>query len=321
MTPQTVKISIVIPIYNAENYLVNCFDSILKQTYPYFEVILINDGSSDNSENISLSYLSKDSRFKYFLQENKGVSEARNFGIKKATTEWICFVDPDDSIDPDYIKVFVENISDKKTLVITDFNRISQTGKFDHSLHYKRQLIHLKTNYNQLLTNIHFLVGNPFNKLYNLEVIKENQIWFKKGQTLGQDRLFYYDYIKCIDNLKYIDESQYNYHYRENSSITRIHHYNIYLNLIKGENEIFNNSDNVHDQLKTRYTSLFFQYLRALNKYSESESEKLAQLKLLSQFIKKKYIHTDNKRMLILTSLFNLRQYKALSYALKLILK
>ena len=97
-------ISIIVPIYNVENYLRHCLDSIQKQTYQNFECLLINDGSPDNSAGICREYVEKDSRFRYFEKENGGLSSARNVGIEKSSGVYITFVDSDDWLDSDYLE-------------------------------------------------------------------------------------------------------------------------------------------------------------------------------------------------------------------------
>ena len=99
------KISIIIPIYNAEKDLKRCIDSVLTQSYQNFELILINDGSKDLSGMICQEYAQIDNRIKYFCQDNSGVSAARNLGIKKSTGTWISFIDADDYIEPDYCSI------------------------------------------------------------------------------------------------------------------------------------------------------------------------------------------------------------------------
>ena len=97
-------ISIIVPIYNVENYLRQCLDSIMGQTYKNFECLLINDGSPDHSADICREYVSKDSRFRYFEKENGGVSSARNLGIEYSKGEYITFIDSDDWVDSDYLE-------------------------------------------------------------------------------------------------------------------------------------------------------------------------------------------------------------------------
>ena len=98
-------ISIIIPIYNVESYLRKCLDSIMEQSFSYFELLLINDGSTDSSGQICQEYVEKDDRIRYFEKENGGVSSARNFGIKHSRGEYITFIDSDDWVDSDYLEV------------------------------------------------------------------------------------------------------------------------------------------------------------------------------------------------------------------------
>lgn len=103
-------ISVIVPVYNVENYLRMCLDSIRNQTYTNFECLLINDGSPDNSAEICREYAAKDSRFRYFEKENGGLSSARNYGIERAEGSFITFVDSDDWLE----STCLENLSEKK---------------------------------------------------------------------------------------------------------------------------------------------------------------------------------------------------------------
>lgn len=112
MDNTSIKISIIVPIYNTEKYLSECIESILNQSYDNIELLLINDGSPDNSDDICKKYFNIDSRVKYFYKENEGVSIARNLGIEKATGNYIFCMDSDDTIEHDFIKKIV-NICNK----------------------------------------------------------------------------------------------------------------------------------------------------------------------------------------------------------------
>ena len=101
-------ISIIVPVYNVENYLRMCLDSIMSQTYQNFECLLINDGSPDNSADICREYVSKDSRFRYFEKENGGLSDARNYGIRQSKGSYLTFVDSDDWLDSYYIETLYD---------------------------------------------------------------------------------------------------------------------------------------------------------------------------------------------------------------------
>ena len=106
---QCPKISIIVPIYKTEQYLQRCIDSILAQTFTNFELLLIEDGSPDNSGKICDKYALKDSRIKVYHKENGGVSSARNLGLDHATGEWITFCDSDDWVNKDWLELFILN--------------------------------------------------------------------------------------------------------------------------------------------------------------------------------------------------------------------
>ena len=127
------KISIIIPVYNAEDTIERCINSILKQKYSDYEIILINDGSKDNSEKIILSYAEKNNSIKYISKENSGVADTRNYGIEKATGDYIIFVDSDDYVKDtiftdisEYLDKGVELIKWKGVLVDETGNEISK---------------------------------------------------------------------------------------------------------------------------------------------------------------------------------------------------
>ena len=95
-------ISVIVPVYNVENYIAQCIESVIKQTYTKFEIILVNDGSKDNSGKICDEYALKDERIKVIHKENAGVSSARNVGIKQSKGQWITFIDSDDWVEEKY---------------------------------------------------------------------------------------------------------------------------------------------------------------------------------------------------------------------------
>ena len=109
----TPLISVVIPAYNAEQFLDETLESVLSQTYENWECIIVNDGSTDNTESIAKKWCEKDARFRYFYKENSGASDTRNFGIKEARGEYIAFLDADDLYMPNFLKVCLENLVEK----------------------------------------------------------------------------------------------------------------------------------------------------------------------------------------------------------------
>ena len=125
-------ISIIVPFYNMEKYLSRCIDSILNQDYQLYELIIINDGSTDNSDKICQEYIKKDSRIKYIKQENRGISESRNRGIKESSGKYISFIDSDDIVSPKYLSTLYENlITNKVDISCCSFQKFSKECTFN----------------------------------------------------------------------------------------------------------------------------------------------------------------------------------------------
>ena len=118
------KISIILPVYNSQNTISMTIDSIIKQTYDNYELIIINDGSSDNSESICLEYANKYKKINYISIENQGVSNARNIGISKATGNYIMFIDSDDEYYENTLETVYRYIKEKYELIVFGYNRI-----------------------------------------------------------------------------------------------------------------------------------------------------------------------------------------------------
>lgn len=117
------KVSVIVPVYNTSKYLEKCLDSLLKQNFKDYEIIVVNDGSTDDSEKIILNYQKKYSNIKYFYKENGGLSSARNYGIKKARGTYLAFVDSDDYVTNDFIKKMYDGITaNNSDMLVCEFN-------------------------------------------------------------------------------------------------------------------------------------------------------------------------------------------------------
>lgn len=203
----TPKISIILPTYNVERYLPQCLDSIAKQTYENIEVIIIIDGATDNSYTIAKQFSKQDSRFQVYWQENAGSGPARNNGIKRASGDFIMFVDPDDWCKPEYVENMLrfqqENdydiVSTSETTVF-----FSRTGKIKKILapHFKEVAYEGEEQLHKKYLSF-FLGGYvhaPHCKIYKSSIIKENNIRFPDLRR-SQDIVFnyrYYDHAKSI---------------------------------------------------------------------------------------------------------------------------
>ena len=192
-------VSIIVPVYNGEKYLAKCLESILLQTYPNFELILINDGSTDSSGDICQLYVQKDKRIHFINKVNAGVSEARNDGLKKATGEYIMFVDSDDWLDKRCLEFLLANLLEYKCdLSIVGYREIEIDGKLDSdtSLIGFERLMTAEETMEHLFQAIDFFsLCYPWGKLYKKSIIDENHLCFDKRIAIGEDRLFIFEYL------------------------------------------------------------------------------------------------------------------------------
>lgn len=209
-------ISIIIPIYNVENYLRQCLDSIVSQTYQNFECLLINDGSPDNSAEICREYVDKDPRFRYFEKENGGVSSARNLGIEHSKGEYITFIDSDDWVDSDYLEVLyttlLEEGADITVSTYKQFN-INDGCFYIHSFQrgYEKKIFtgrELIDNL-QLLSSFDHSYGSVCGKL--VKSVRVETIRFNEETTLGEDMEFWYKLFLISDKVVYINKDTYIY--------------------------------------------------------------------------------------------------------------
>ncbi len=208
-------ISIIVPVYNSNLYLNRCIESILNQSYRDFELLLINDGSTDNSGIICDEYALKDSRIKVFHQTNQGVSAARNLGIQKAKGEWIQFIDSDDWIETDFLTKNTSKLLHENDLIVSGY-KIDENPKL-----YEFKLEEHIFDQNNLLNGIKYLyqkdcVGMNWNKIFNRNVINLNHIQFKEDLNYGEDELFVLDYLKYTHNI--ITSPSTGYHYVNNQA-------------------------------------------------------------------------------------------------------
>ena len=211
-------ISIIVPVYNVEEYLSKCLDSIVNQTYKNLEIILIDDGSTDNSGIICDEYSEGDTRIKVIHKKNKGVSNTRNIGIENASGEYILFVDADDEIERDYVYVMIkEVIQSDCDLVISNILDIFNTTC--------RKRIIKKENLTGIFRNDYFtlleLLRVPFVKLYKSQMINKYNIRFCESMKLSEDQVFNFQYYSIIKNYKFINYYGYKYFHRNTFSLSK----------------------------------------------------------------------------------------------------
>ena len=200
MTKQ--KLSIVVPVYNIEKYLPSCLDSILMQDFEDYELLLINDGSTDTSGIICSKYALKDNRIKVYHQKNAGVSAARNSGIEKAQGEWVCFVDGDDTLCPNSLSIIINEADTNKLEMIIAKSFIYKNGKTKEERYKFDETFLAKTfdGYN-LITEKNYKRGSVCGCIFKVNFLKENKLYFPIGLKNGEDSIFMslvYLYVKDV---------------------------------------------------------------------------------------------------------------------------
>lgn len=219
-------ISIIIPVYNVEKYLCECLDSVINQTYKNLEIILVDDGSTDNSGSICDKYHKKDNRIKVIHKMNGGVSSARNYGLNVATGKYINFIDPDDWVENNFIECLY-SYANKDTIVCCSYNRIENNKIVIHSLGKliicdKLKFVNLLKD-NELKGNegkgIDQLGSSMWNKLFPAWVFQN--IRFPKGKT-SEDIFIILKLFNKIEKVILSPASNYNYRARENSIVSTI---------------------------------------------------------------------------------------------------
>ena len=220
-------ISVIVPVYNVEEYLEECLESIRQQTFTDIEVILVNDGSTDGSREICEQYCEKDSRFKLINQENQGLSEARNVGVRASVGEYIFFVDSDDVIKVDILETLIPFMTENVDIVGCDYS----SKKEDLTLQTTPDIIFKGNSSEAILNCLHYGAVRAFawSKLYRRNIVEE--VLFPKG-------LIYEDIYTGVANLKYIRNivviSSIGYYYRRRSdSITGKKHSEKTLDIFK----------------------------------------------------------------------------------------
>lgn len=205
------KISIIVPVFNAEKYLHRCVGSILNQTFKDFELLLINDGSKDKSGIICDEYAAKDSRVRVFHKENGGVSSARNLGLDNAKGDYIMFVDSDDYMFPQMCEHMVATIETKNADLVVCGTTEPGGGYWRHVTDKDYTLIQLKDNFVELLHTE--LLSPPWNKIFKRAIIGEER--FLEGVSFGEDLIFNLGYIEKCDKISFIKESPF-FHEKDN---------------------------------------------------------------------------------------------------------
>ncbi len=213
------KFSILVPIYNTEIYLEKCINSILKQTYVDFELILINDGSTDNCGSICDYYKNIDKRIKVINKHNSGVSSTKNIGINNSIGEYIVFVDSDDYIEKNFLEVISKEIElQEYDMIFFGFKEETEDNKII-SVNSVSKNEYNKSDFSECITYLidNNIFGYQCSKVLSSKIIKENNIKFDENISLNEDLLFTFEFLKHAKNIKVLGFSPYHYVRRKES--------------------------------------------------------------------------------------------------------
>ncbi|HEM5998110.1 TPA: glycosyltransferase family 2 protein [Streptococcus suis] len=216
-----INVTIIIPVYNSSNYLEKCLTSLVNQSYKGIRIIVVNDGSTDNSLEIAKSFSNKFENIKVIDKANGGVSSARNIGIKNTETDYLMFVDSDDYLDEYYVERLISEVYDEDLVIgfYSKFHSEDSPTRQKVNFPLERRLSRLtdlsveeiKNLYNQDVFNA------PVGKLYRHELIFE---MFNEDMSLGEDLLFNLNYFQYVKKIRFVDEYGYYYRVNQGSSLS-----------------------------------------------------------------------------------------------------
>jgi len=335
------KISVIVPIYNASKSLNKCIESIRNQTYNNIEIILIDDGSKDNSFEICNSYTELDSRIIVIHQENQGVSVARNNGLKKSTGDFIIFVDSDDFLDEKACEIMLKEIIDNncdisisnKDFYIGDKILKNILYKENHFLREEKEkelfILDLMTPYfDEKMNDVKYLSCGVTAKIFKSEIIKNNNIYFQENCRFGEDVIFNLYCFQHAKKISYINADTYHFCVNNDSSTHKfrndwIDSHIIFMNCIDDFIRFYDKDERFQEcseMMKvTRISSLAVSYFFHKN----NPSNFIESYKIFLIFIKndeyneavkkvKNYLLTSNQKKIV----FLLRNHMSLLFAI-----
>lgn len=212
-------ISVIVPVYNTEKYLVRCIESILSQKFSNFELLLIDDGSQDSSGRICDQYAKIDIRIKVYHKKNGGVSSARNTGLRFAHGYWVAFCDSDDCVSSDWLLEFSKNLD--CDLIVQGFHKRIIGSEAYNSIAFTSDKYYKKERFGDFLYQLDSIdnVGYLWCRLFNLQIIKDNNIWFNEKYVIWEDLNFIFQYMLFITSCRI--QKAVCYYYTEPSYINK----------------------------------------------------------------------------------------------------
>lgn len=319
------KLSIIVPVYGVEKYIDKCLDSLVKQSLKEIEIIVVNDGTKDNSQKIIDKYVKKyPDKIKSYIKENGGQGSARNYGLKKATGEYIGYVDSDDFVEKDMYKKLYDKAKENNYDIVV-------CGNYNVSEDYQNKNIDaFINNYNTDLENIFFGKMAVWNKIYKRDILIKNKLEFKE-KVWYEDLAFTLKAIMNSNTFAFIDEPLYDYLIREGSTMNNS---NVQRNL-----EILDAFDDILSYIKHNKKEEYFDkveflaidhiYISAIVRILKANADNKIKKETVNELIcymnknfpnykNNKYINTLSRNRKIIYKLINLKMYNLVNLIFKI---
>ena len=318
------KLSIIVPVYGVEKYIDKCLNSLVKQSLKEIEIIVVNDGTKDNSQKIIDKYVKKyPDKIKSYIKENGGQGSARNYGLKKATGEYIGYVDSDDFVEKDMYKKLYNKAKENNYDIVV-------CGNYNVSEDYQNKNIDaFINNYNTDLENIFFGKMAVWNKIYKRDILIKNKLEFKE-KVWYEDLAFTLKAIMNSNTFAFIDEPLYDYLIREGSTMNNS---NVQRNLeiLDAFNDILSYIQ--HNKKEEYFSKIEFLaidhiYISAIVRVLKAEADDKVKRETINKLIdymnkkfpnykNNKYINTLSKNRKIIYKLINMKMYKLVDLIFK----
>ena len=318
------KLSIIVPVYGVEKYIDKCLNSLVKQSLKEIEIIVVNDGTKDNSQKIIDKYVKKyPDIIKSYIKENGGQGSARNYGLEKANGEYIGYVDSDDFVEKDMYKKLYNKAKENNYDIVV-------CGNYNESEDYQNKNIDaFINNYNTDLENIFFGKMAVWNKIYKRDILIKNKLEFKE-KVWYEDLAFTLKAIMNSNTFAFIDEPLYDYLIREGSTMNNS---NVQRNLeiLDAFNDILSYIQ--HNKKEEYFSKIEFLaidhiYISAIVRVLKAEADDKVKRETINKLIdymnKKfpnyntnKYINTLSKNKKIIYKLINMKMYKLVDLIFK----
>lgn len=286
------KITIIVPVYNVENYLARCIDSILNQSFKNFELVLVNDGSTDKSLDICKKYLNGDKRIKLISQVNKGLSAARNTGLRHANGKYICFIDSDDFVEKDYLLLLLNNIEKYNSdISMCEFYLTDSKGK-QYSVEEFNEpkgisILSGKEIFSYFYRDNYVANVVAWNKIYKKNLF--NNVKYTEGRYF-EDEFIAISLFYEARTVSFVRTPLYDYVQRQNS----IMHTPLTLKKVQDKTAMYKGRIEFLEGNKPMYKLAVQQYKNWLIAIGKSEVNGVNKLKLQSEYRKYFGIRSDN---------------------------